>query len=982
MNLTKSEDLESLSKKDLVQLIKQEREELNDLSDAVSASAILSWVYDIESEKLIVGRGSPEILGEKEGTIFSYEELKARVHPEDKELIELNFMQYIEKYPRCHEYYIRILDFEKNYRWIASKGKLFRDEIGVAYKIAGTLRDISDRKQVEDKNMITETRYQLLSECAKEGIIIYDENLVITDLNNAAEEIFEYSSDEIIGLHLDSLVDKKTFNLLEKSKNTGEYVDVHAVKKSGEGIYLELLNKVTPRGIGIFIVNDIHQRKQAEMALLYQQRELEKTVKERTAKIKEQNSELEERKRAFEALLENLQGMAYQYVPKGRHWKTTFISKGSLELTGYENKLFLNENLRVDEQIIVKSFKKSAWKEIRKCIDKKIGFHIQYPIRTKSGAEKWVLDRGIGVYNSKGKLVSLEGLMVDVTREKLQEEKLLMAQQEIVSQHKVISQREKSYGALLTNLQGMAYRVLSDLSTVSYISDGCLSLTGYSQKEILNKKKFFERYIVKKEFQSSVSKVIEKALKNKESYEVGYSIVCKDKTEKWVTERGIGLYDSKGKLEALEGFIIDTSKSKELEKQLRLAQETIDQAPVIIQWIKEDGSFYYVNEEAVKTSGYTKKEFLAQKIHNIDHNLSKKEWSNIFTTRKKKGVKDQETVFVKKDGSEIPALISAFNIEYEGTAYNIAFMNDISRLKAVEDKLKTANNELSTSEEELRQQSEELKTLNENLEIQKKELENTVYQLKNTKDQLIHTEKMASLGVLVAGIAHELNNPIGYIKTSSVALMILLEDLKEEIRKIAGNDNSVIHELSKDFDQMSSHINSGATQAATIVKGLRTFSRMDKEKIEQHNIHSTIDNVLLMLHNSYKYDITIHKDYEDIPMIECAPGQINQVFMNLVNNAIQAIEKKGNIWIKSELNNDRVIVTIKDDGPGIPTTMQSRIFEPFFSTKEPGQGTGLGLSISLGIIQDHDGSIDFESDKKGTTFIVSLPIKQDISKNK
>ena len=233
---------------------------------------------------------------------------------------------------------------------------------------------------------------------------------------------------------------------------------------------------------------------------------------------------------------------------------------------------------------------------------------------------------------------------------------------------------------------------------------------------------------------------------------------------------------------------------------------------------------------------------------------------------------------------------------------------------------------------------------------------------------------MASLGVLVAGIAHELNNPIGYIKTSSEALMMLLEDMQAAL---ANNSNSpdTIDELSSDFEKMSGNINEGAAQAAEIVRGLRIFSRMDKEKTEQHNIHNTLNNVLLMLTKSYSYDIKIHKEYGDVPPIYCAPGQINQVFMNLINNAMQSIKGTGEIWIRTYLSNDRVIVSVKDNGPGIPKNKQNRIFEPFYTTKEPGEGTGLGLSISLRIIQDHNGSIEFSSDKNETIFTVSLPLK-------
>ncbi|MTI41789.1 PAS domain S-box protein [Fulvivirga lutimaris] len=705
--------------------------------------------------------------------------------------------------------------------------------------------------------------------------------------------------------------------------------------------------------------------------------ELEKEIVDRTNEIKDKSDQLKYREESYQELLTNLQGMAYQYLPNGKSWKTSFISEGAKELTGYPATDFSAGILQVDKDLVDPKINKKVWSEIKKALKEKTSFNVKYPIQTKSGAEKWVIDRGKGVYDAKGKLVALEGVMIDITREILQEERLLLAQQEISEQNKRISESEEAYATLLTNLQGMAYRCLNDkYSTVTFISDGCLPLTGYSSEEIKNAKRFFETKIVRKDFQTSNRAIIERALKDQQPYEINFPIVCKNGAQKWVTERGIGIYDDYGRLEALEGFIVDITESKNLERQLRLAQETIDKAPILIEWIKEDGSFYYVNEETLKVSQFSQEEFNTKRIYDIDPSMNKKQWGKTFKERSDKPLKDVEATYIKKDGSRFPVLINAINIEYDGAIYNCAYINDISKIKQIEEELKLTNYELSASEEELRQQSEELHALNENLEVQKKELENTVYQLKNTRDQLIHTEKMASLGVLVAGIAHELNNPISYIKTSSEALKMLLEELNEEVKKITSEENDNLNELAQDFNQMATHINSGAEQAAEIVKGLRTFSRMDKEKIEKHNIHDTINNVLLMLHNNYKYKIEIIKEFGDIPPIECAPGQINQVLMNLINNAVQAIEDEGAILVKTELAEDRVIITVKDNGPGVPEEMQSRIFEPFYTTKEPGEGTGLGLSISLGIIQDHNGSINFTSDNNGTTFTVSLPTKQ------
>ncbi|QSE98831.1 PAS domain S-box protein [Fulvivirga lutea] len=977
MNLYKTEDLESFSKEKLVQIVSKQAKHIKNLEDSIIGSVLMTWIYDLESERLILGQGSAKIIGFEDNDSISLKDIFERIHPEDTELMQLNFIKYLEKYPETHEYHVRVKDKAGNYRWIASKGRMFKNEEGKAFQIAGTLRDISDRKETETKHLVSESRFQVLSEHSREGIIIYDNNRIIRDLNEAAQEIFGYTRSQIVGQHLDNIVDARTAKRLEDSKNSGEFLEFLAMRSTGDRIYLEILNKESINGIGLILVNNINSRKLAELELKKYQQELEDKVKKRTQQLELKTKEIEDSQRSYQALLANLQGLAYKYEPKGKGWKTAFISEGAKDLTGYSTEDFINEKVTVDKDLVVPGFNTDVWKEITDNLKKKKNFNVQYPIKTKSGSEKWILDRGIGVYDDKGKLISLEGLMLDITREKLQEEKLIMAQDEIVKQNKLISQREKSYSTLLKNLQGMAYRVLDDLVTVEYISEGCFELTGYSSDQILHGKKFFEKKIVRKDYQKQIGEAIEKALKNKTTYEVSYPIITKEKKQKWVSERGIGIFDSNGKLEALEGFIIDISESKRLEERLRLAQVTIDKAPVMIEWLKEDGSFFYVNDETVNVSQFSKEEFYNSKIYDLDPTITPSSWKKLFETRQKHSIKDLESSYERKDGTKFPVLISASNIDYDGESYNISYINDISKLKDIEDELKQANYELSASEEELRQQSEELHTLNENLEIQKHELENTVYQLQNAKDQLIHTEKMASLGVLVAGIAHELNNPIGYIKTSSEALMMLLDDLKEEIKNAVGEDHSGVNELSVDFEQMTEHIKSGAEQAAEIVRGLRTFSRMDKEKVEKHHIHDTLENVLLMLHNSYKYHVSIHKEFADIPAIECAPGQINQVFMNLINNAVQAIDKKGNIWVKTELHENRVIISVKDDGPGIPEEMQKRIFEPFYTTKDPGEGTGLGLSISLGIIQDHNGSIDFSSDSSGTTFTVSLPIKQE-----
>jgi len=304
------------------------------------------------------------------------------------------------------------------------------------------------------------------------------------------------------------------------------------------------------------------------------------------------------------------------------------------------------------------------------------------------------------------------------------------------------------------------------------------------------------------------------------------------------------------------------------------------------------------------------------------------------------------------------------------------------------------NEELLSQSDELKQANEEITATNEALNTQKDELGHTLENLKLTQDQLIQSEKLASVGQLTAGIAHELNNPVNFISGNVKPLRRDIDDIFEILGKyekiIRENDisdkfNEVDSLKEKlDFKLLTTEIKSllegiseGAHRSSEIVKGLRSFSRLDDDKFQHADLHDGLDSSLILLYNKTKGRINVHKEYGDLPKVECLPSKINQVFMNLLTNSIQAIEGKGDIFIETISSGIGVKIIIRDTGAGMSTEVKKHIFEPFYTTKEVGSGTGLGLAISYGIIEQHQGNIDVISeDGKGTEFIISLPIVQ------
>jgi len=268
-------------------------------------------------------------------------------------------------------------------------------------------------------------------------------------------------------------------------------------------------------------------------------------------------------------------------------------------------------------------------------------------------------------------------------------------------------------------------------------------------------------------------------------------------------------------------------------------------------------------------------------------------------------------------------------------------------------------------------------------------LSNVHAELMQSESQLVQSEKMASIGVLAAGVAHEINNPIGFIRSNLEVLEDYLKDIEKFYHEfnedlVSDEDKENHKRLAKKYELeflfadspplIKSSIN-GVDRVTEIVKSLKTFARIDQPEKARTDINEGLNATLNMVHNELKYSCKVHVDLHDLPQVNVFPGKLNQVFMNLLINAGQAMEGKGDIFVRSFIEQDNIVIEIEDTGSGIEAENLAQIFMPFYTSKPIGEGTGLGLSISHQIIEQHDGKITVKSEVgKGTCFSVYIPI--------
>jgi two-component system, NtrC family, sensor kinase len=368
-------------------------------------------------------------------------------------------------------------------------------------------------------------------------------------------------------------------------------------------------------------------------------------------------------------------------------------------------------------------------------------------------------------------------------------------------------------------------------------------------------------------------------------------------------------------------------------------------------------------------------------------------------------------IYILKDANVLPYNNFTSNAILIGSGLEVSLLSF-----ALADKINTYRKEKEESQEQVMNALQENERIvrEQNIILEKKvdertyelklsneELNKAMTELKEAESQLVESEKMASLGQLTAGIAHEINNPINFVTSNVKPLnrdVYMLLDTVETLEKIAYNEMPVAekqkmiqeYKTEIDFDYLKEEISmlltgigDGASRTAEIVKGLRIFSRLDEDDLKRADVNEGLDSTLIITNNLLNQRIRIAKNYGNLPMVECYPGKLNQVFLNIISNAIYAIKQKfgekegGVLTITTTHDEGHVFIKIADNGTGMDEKTKKRLFEPFFTTKEVGEGTGLGLSIAYNTINKHNGQIQVNSEiGVGTEFVIILPLTQ------
>jgi len=553
-------------------------------------------------------------------------------------------------------------------------------------------------------------------------------------------------------------------------------------------------------------------------------------------------------------------------------------------------------------------------------------------IITADGTPAWVL-LSIEMTQLGDDRVVISGLY-DISKRKKAEEAL---------------EKERNFISTILDTSSTLIIVLDREGRIVRFNKTCEKVTGYSFAE-LKGKPFWEKLLLPEELQE-VKKVFEEITAGQFPNRHENYWLTKGGRHRLISWANTAILDDNGAVEHIIGTGVDLTEHRAMEEALRESEQKfrgiVENANDIIHAITPDFQMSYVSPNVTDVLGYKASELegkpMADFIHPEDVVSSLLSYKKVTEAGEKQSSIEFRVKHKDKSWRWLKSSVSPLR-DTEGNIISlIGIAHDFTEWKKVMEHLEQTNRHLEEAQ-----------------------------------SQLVQSEKMASLGQLVAGIAHEINTPIGAVNSMHDTLFRTLKKMRSIIESEMPPDCKQIPKLESIFrliDDSDHVIKSGTDRVINIVTRLKSFARLDEADLKTVDIHEGIEDTLVLIHHELKHDITIKKNYGQVPPISCYPSQLNQVFLNLLVNSKQAIKAKGTISIKTFVKSKKVHIVFADDGEGIPKKNLSRIFDPGYTTKGIGVGTGLGLSITYNIIQSHRGTIRVESEVgKGTTFTISLPM--------
>jgi two-component system NtrC family sensor kinase len=639
----------------------------------------------------------------------------------------------------------------------------------------------------------------------------------------------------------------------------------------------------------------------------------------------------------------------------------TLINKKGCEILGYEEQEITGKNWF--DSFIPDKVREETKAVFAGLMDGRVKAYEQYenPVLTRGGEERIIEWRNTVLSDAAGRITGTLSSGEDMTGKKVAEEIVRESQQLLVKEHEELNSTFRKVEIAKKEWE----------KTIDCIGDMIIITNGKGEIKRINRmvKDFAEKpymEILGKNWEEIIK---EKGLESRTFYADGVELY-QESTGNWFQ---LNSYPFNSEDVGYSGTVITLHSTTELKRITAKLEETTKE----------------INEEREKLSRALER--ISNLIQNVTHQKQHEmALDNLYLTAcyELKNCKKEDCPCYGKGASRCWQIAGTFCGGKMQGVFAQKYMNcaECNVFKAA-------------TSDPIHQIGEQFNNMMHVLEAKNMELENAYAELKETQAQILQREKMASIGQLAAGVAHEINNPMGFISSNLSTLGKYTNKLTEFINtqseiieslksaEASGSLTELRKKLKLDyiFEDVHQLINEsldGAERVKKIVQNLKSFSRVDEADYKFADINECIESTLNIVWNELKYKATVTKEYGEVPQIRCYPQQINQVFMNLFINAVQAIEKQGEIKIKTWNGNGLVNISVSDTGSGIPEDKLNRIFEPFFTTKPVGHGTGLGLSITYDIVKKHKGEITVESEAgRGTTFTVKLPVITEETKN-